>query len=283
MSGGDECVPCRRGVSHGGIVPDTRSPTGDTRKTQPRDAHGIVSAVSAEPLLVLTFNVFNHAEGEAAFAGRMGAISDLILGLAPDVVCLQEVPNPDVARAFAFGLSQRKEWAMRVALTEMRRPDGWREYLAIIHPGTAAAARTIAAPTGEHIGIAVTLAASKVTVVSAHLNPHSAEARHAQARCLLDALPGNGPALLCGDLNAAPGGGTLKLLEGKLDLLAPDTGGPPTFPTGLRTEIQGEPAILDYILGRAVAMEERGIAGADEVNGRWASDHAAVWARVRVG
>ncbi len=235
-----------------------------------------------EPIVVLTLNVYNHAEGDAAFASRMGAISDLVLGLAPDVVCLQEVPDPDVARALAFALSQRKEWAMRLALTEMRRPDGWREHLAIIHPGTATTARTIAAPTGERVGIAVTLAASKTTVVSAHLNPHSAEARHAQAACLLEAFPAGGPALLCGDLNAAPGGGTLKLLEAQFERLAPHSDGPPTFPTGLRPEIQAKPAILDHILGRRVQVEDQGLVGAETVNGRWASDHAGVWARVRI-
>jgi endonuclease/exonuclease/phosphatase family metal-dependent hydrolase len=237
--------------------------------------------VPGEPILVLTFNLYNQAEGDAAFGGRFGAISDLILGLAPDVVCLQEVPSPDVARMLALGLTQRKQWAMRVAATEMRRPDGWREHLAIIHTGTMAAARTIAAPTGEHVGIGLTLSPSRLSIISAHLNPHSAESRHEQARALLAALPANGPAIVCGDLNATPQGGTLSALREKLTVLAPAQDSPPTFPTGLRTGTDAQPVVLDYILGRDVDVEATGSVGAEPVNGRWASDHTGVWARIR--
>ena len=107
--------------------------------------------MAGEPIVVLTYNVYNHEGGEGDFAKRFATIAQLITELAPDVVCLQEVPSPEPARRLAALLSKRKQWAMRVACTEMKRPDGWREHLAIIHKGTMRAAWQVAAPTGEPV------------------------------------------------------------------------------------------------------------------------------------
>lgn len=236
-----------------------------------------------EPIVVLTWNILNHHEGDAGFTRRFGVIARLILDLAPDVVCLQEVPSPEAARKLAALLSERKRWAMRVACTELRRPDGWHEHLAIIHRGTMKTASRVAASTGEHIAIGLTLAGSGLTINSVHLNPHSAEVRHEQAATLRDALPRTGPLLVGGDLNAAPNGGTLAVLREELECLAPEEGSPPTFPTPLREGNAPPPAILDYILGRGVRVLESGLVGAEAVEAIWASDHAGVWARVEIG
>jgi endonuclease/exonuclease/phosphatase family metal-dependent hydrolase len=234
----------------------------------------------ADPIRILTYNIYNHrGDDERDFAARFDALASVILDVAPDVVCLQEAPDTASVRRLTAALVQRQRRAMFAACTEMVRPDGWREHLAIIHPGTRSVAKTHSAATGERIAIAVTLAASGVTVVNTHLNPHSGEVRHAQAEGLLGLLPERGAVVLCGDLNATPGGGTLGVLGSVLTPLAPDPAGDPTFPTGLRGETEGAPpAILDHILGRGLVVESAGLAGAQRVGGVWPSDHVGVWA-----
>jgi endonuclease/exonuclease/phosphatase (EEP) superfamily protein YafD len=88
--------------------------------------------------------------------------------------------------------------------------------------------------------------------------------------------------LLCGDLNAVPGGGTLATLATQLQPLAPDSSVRSTFPTPLRADLAGHPgAVLDHILGRGVVVVEWGVAGDEPIDGIWPSDHLAIWARVR--
>lgn len=235
----------------------------------------------SESLTVLTYNLYNHHDGESAFANRIEALAATIADTTPDVVCLQEAPSTDFLRALAAFLSHRQKRALRLACTEMRRPDGWSEFLAIIHPGTTRAARVHAAPTGEHVGISVATAALGITVINAHLDPHSPGARHAQAGVLLRALPQSGPVLLCGDLNGTPGGETLSLLQTRLSALAPPPGVERTYPTGLRTDMAGTAGlVLDHILGRDMRVEACGLAGDEPVGGAWPSDHVAVWAKV---
>ena len=235
-----------------------------------------------EALTVLTYNVYNHHSGDSAFANRVDAIVEVIVDTRPDVVCIQEAPSTGFLRALAAQLTRDQKRYMRVACTEMRRPDGWTEHIGIIHPGTGRTATVHSAPTGEHIGISVHLAGANLTVASVHLNPHQAETRHGQATRLSDELPESGPLILCGDLNAVPGGGTLATLSTRLQTLAPDSSITSTFPTPLRTELAENPgAVLDHILGRGLVVEASGIAGNEPIGGIWPSDHVAIWARIR--
>ena len=245
------------------------------------EAHyGLV--VANESLTVLTYNVYNHHAGETAFSNRMRAIIAVVTSAKPDVVCIQEAPSTGFLRMLGAHLSREQRRYMRVACTEMRRPDGWVEHLGVIHPGTTRTATVHAAPSGENIGIAVHVVGTNLTVVSTHLNPHHADTRHAQAARLCDELPPHGPVLLCGDLNAVPGGGTLATLVTQLRPLAPDASLRSTFPTPLRADLGGNPgAVLDHILGRDVEVEEWGLAGDEPIGGTWPSDHLAIWARVR--
>jgi endonuclease/exonuclease/phosphatase family metal-dependent hydrolase len=232
----------------------------------------------ADPLRVLTYNILNENQGEGAFDRRFGTIAALVLDLKPDVVCLQEAPDTASVRRLVAMMVERQQRAMFVALTKMEQADGWQEYLAIIHPGTRAVATRQTAPSGERVAVSLKLAASNISVTTTHLNPFSSEARHAQAASILASLPDDGPAMLCGDLNAAPTGETLKLLQTKLEVLAPNLAGPPTFATGLRKEPAS--VILDYILGRGLKAVDAGLVGDRQVNGIWPSDHIGVWADV---
>jgi len=238
--------------------------------------------VAQESLTVLTYNVYNHHAGDSAFSGRTNALIEVITRVQPDVVCIQEAPSTGFLRLLAAHLTQQQRRYMRVACTEMLRPDGWSEHIGIIHPGTGRAATVHHAPTGERIGISIHLANANLALASVHLNPHHAETRHQQAARLGGELPGDCPTLLCGDLNAVPGGGTLGVLSARFQPLAPDSSIKATFPTPLRADLAGNPGVvLDHILGRAVEVDSWGVAGNESIGGVWPSDHLAVWARVR--
>ena len=238
----------------------------------------------AEALRILTFNVLNEPESPGAFAARFDAIRELVVGLEPDVVCLQEMPDGEFVIKLTGLMVQKQHRAMFSACTRLERPDGWSETLAIIHPGVRKVARKIVSPNGARIGIGVTLAATGLNVFSVHLNPGSAELRHAEANAIIEALPPPSlPSVVCGDFNAIPGGETMKVLEERLVRLAPAAETARTFPTGIEGKYKDiDGVVFDYILGHGVEVETSDLLGVEPVKGKWASDHIGVWARVRV-
>ncbi len=240
--------------------------------------------VAGQSLKILTYNVYNHHEGDHAFATRQHALMETIAEVEPDVVCLQEAPSTAFLRSLVAYLSKRQERHLRLACTEMRRADGWNEHLAVIHPGTARAATVHTSPSGESVGVSVLVAAGPgLRVASVHLNPHDAELRRAQAARLSQELGEGGATVLAGDFNATPGGKTLAALSETLCHLAPDGRVASTYPTAMKTGPEGAPGgVLDHLFGRGVTLEEWGLCGNAPVDGRWPSDHAGVWARVRL-
>ncbi len=233
----------------------------------------------ASSIRVLTYNLCNESEGERAFARRFDAMCATILDAAPDVVCLQEVPDTNTVVRLAGLLVERQQRALFMALTKMERANGWVEYLAIIHPGTRRTATRYAAPGGERIAISLTLASAPLTVMSAHLDPHTMEARRVEAEGLLSALPGEGAAVICGGLNAEADGGLPTPFRDRLARLAPEPAGPATFPTGLRTG-PGAASVRDYIIGTGVKTVASGLIGLEPIGGIVPSDHAGVWADI---
>ncbi|HEY5436314.1 MAG TPA: hypothetical protein VIK13_13850, partial [Candidatus Limnocylindrales bacterium] len=119
----------------------------------------------ANSIRVLTYNLCKETEGERAFARRFDAICATIIDAAPDVVCLQEVPDPNYVVHLAGLIVERQGRAMFMALTKMERTNGWTEYLAVIHPGTRRTATRHAAPGGERIAISLTLSSVPLTVM----------------------------------------------------------------------------------------------------------------------
>lgn len=235
----------------------------------------------ASSIRVLTYNLCNEQEGERAFALRFHAIAAAILDAAPDVVCLQEVPNTNSVVELAGLLVERQRRAMFMALTKLERANGWVEYLAIIHPGTRRTATRYAALTGERIALSLTLSSAPLTVMSAHLDPHTSAARRTEAEGILSGLPGEGAAVICGGLNADDDGGLPVPFRERLATLAPASEGSPTFPTPLRAE-QGSPGVRDYILGSGVKTIASGLIGLEPIGGIVPSDHAGVWADIEL-
>jgi len=235
----------------------------------------------ATSIRVLTYNLCNEHEGDRAFARRFDAICAAILDAAPDVVCLQEVPDTNTVVELAGLLVERQRRAMFMALTKLERANGWVEYLAIIHPGTRRTASRYAAPGGERIALSVTLSSAPLTVMSAHLDPHASAARRVEAEGLLSALPGEGAAVICGGFNADDDGGLPAPFRDRLATLAPEPAGPSTFPTGLRAE-EGAPGMRDYIIGTGVKTIASGLIGLEPIGGVVPSDHAGVWADIEL-
>src|SRR5258708_30739870 len=143
----------------------------------------------AETLRILTFNVLNEPASPGAFETRFDTIRELVVGLDPDVVCLQEMPDGEFVLKLTGLMVQKQHRAMFSACTRLQRPDGWSETLAIIHPGVRKVARKVTSPNGAHVGIGVTLGATGLNVFSVHLNPTSADLRHGEAVAILAALP----------------------------------------------------------------------------------------------
>jgi endonuclease/exonuclease/phosphatase family metal-dependent hydrolase len=235
----------------------------------------------ATSIRVLTYNLCNEQEGDRAFARRFKAIAAAILDAAPDVVCLQEVPDTNTVVELAGLLVERQRRAMFMALTKLERTNGWVEYLAIIHPGTRHTATRYAAPGGERIALSLTLSSAPLTVMSAHLDPHTAEARRVEAEGLLAGLHGEGAIVIGGGLNADDDGGLPVPFRDRLATLAPASEGSPTFPTTLRSE-QSAPGVRDYILGSRVKTIASGLIGLEPIGGIVPSDHAGVWADIEL-
>lgn len=236
----------------------------------------------ATSIRVLTYNLCNEQEGERAFALRFDAIAAAILDAAPDVVCLQEVPDTNTVVELAGLLVERQRRAMFMALTKLERANGWVEYLAIIHPGTRRTATRFAAPGGERIALSLTLSSAPLTVMSAHLDPHTAEARRVEAEGLLAGLHGEGATVICGGLNADADddGGLPVPFRDRLATLAPASEGSP-IPTALRSE-PSAPGVRDYILGSGVKTIASGLIGLEPIGGIIPSDHAGVWADIEL-
>jgi endonuclease/exonuclease/phosphatase family metal-dependent hydrolase len=235
----------------------------------------------ATSIRVLTYNLCNEQEGERAVRLRFKAIAAAILDAAPDVVCLQEVPDTNTVVELAGLLVEQQRRAMFMALTKLERTNGWVEYLAIIHPGTRHTATRYAAPGGERIALSLTLSSAPLTVISAHLDPHTAEARRVEAEGLLAGLHGEGAIVIGGGLNADDDGGLPVPFRDRLATLAPASEGSPTFPTALRSEQSG-PGVRDYILGSGVKTVALGLIGLEPIGGIVPSDHAGVWADIEL-
>lgn len=235
-------------------------------------------------ITILTYNIYDQPDGPFAFEKRINLLAETIAGVNPDVICLQEVPSDQFLRALTAFLHRKTGRALRVATTVVPREGGRDFRVALFHPGTRRTAKRLQTEDGKCFGVEVMVTTPALTVVSAHLESTTSEARIAQAEALVSATEDYGALVVCGDLNAAPGSPEFAVIEGSLSRLAPSAEVSHTFPTGLRPEhAKREPAVFDHILGRGVTVLASGVVGdAPSEDGLWPSDHAGVWATVSV-
>ncbi|WP_017596438.1 endonuclease/exonuclease/phosphatase family protein [Nocardiopsis potens] len=148
---------------------------------------------------VLSWNI----RYDAWTPSRREAVHALLAAQAPDVVCLQEIPSDDPARARDIaehlGLAARIAPAPNGLHTAVLVPPGWEEVAWDVKYASAlwhgAGALTVRAPSWP----------VPLTVVSAHLVPHDVDAAVGEARLLIGRVQRQGcPGILVGDINHAP-------------------------------------------------------------------------------
>lgn len=207
------------------------------------------------------------------FLDDRAAAARIIRALAPDVLCLQEVPRRLLApqRVAAFAAECGLTWSghhrgsggttiftsLRVKVVESRH---FRLRVALAQRTRGFAVARVAIPGREPIAVA-----------SVHLSLKAPErARHAQQ--ILRAV-GVTDAIICGDLNEQSDGAAWKLIATPLRLISPTS---PTFPS------RAPRRLLDVIFASpgitALAHPEIGLDAEDLIA---ASDHRPVWVDIR--
>jgi endonuclease/exonuclease/phosphatase family metal-dependent hydrolase len=251
-------------------------------------------------LTVATFNIYKHED----FDARLPAILAVLRDVRAGVVCFQEVPpGRDMAAHIA-----REAGYEHVAESAFTRPDdGWSEALAVLSRFPIVATEPVDLRPGVRNCFRVRLEADglPLDIYNTHLHPRDSELRQREAAVIMERLAREPEvrAVLCGDFNAVPEGGTMAVVWPHLrsayemaNARHPET----TFPTPLRPLAGRQPgfserreappsdeesqakAAIDYVLVRPSHFRplEAAVIGAEPVEGVWPSDHFGVFARM---
>lgn len=213
----------------------------------------------------------------------------VIAGLArlnADVICVQEAATWCLqAHWVAWRLSRRTGRRYRVRFARKRGRRGLFEGIAVLSALPTGRQQVLGIGGSGRVAQRVRIGTENVrfTVANAHLEHRSfnGELRGSQVEAILGWLKrAPGPAVLCGDFNDVPESPALAGLT-------------PTFRSvfaGLEVQVAGtSPArapsrIIDYIFAtEGIDVLEAGQFLEQPVDGRWASDHVGLWARVSVG
>lgn len=213
------------------------------------------AAVADVPLRVLSYNI-HHGRGTDGVVD-LERIAGVIRSSAADVVLLQEVDD----RTDRTGrIDQTAELGRLTGLhAEFGRQidfQGGRYGQAILSHTPLEEPRVHVLPgdpdreTRIAFAVRTTVAGRSLVIVGTHLHHRDAAARLEQARAIEAIDLGAGPAILGGDLNAAPGSEPLAALLASWQATTAEP--QPTFPAG-------EPARqIDFILYRAAGVLEPG-------------------------
>lgn len=208
------------------------------------------------------------------------AAARIVRAMAPDVLCLQEVPRHPLSgwRVRRFARECGMSWQGG------HRGGGGTTVLtgARVSPVAARHTRLTVALFTRSRGYAVVRIrptdqpdAVPLTVASVHLSLNAGE-RHVHSRTILDDITatagGSRRLVLAGDLNETRSGGARQLLESRLRLVSPDA---PTYPVRRPT------AVLDVILASPdIEVLPHRHLDLDEDDLISASDHRPVWADI---
>ncbi len=244
----------------------------------------------SEELTVGTLNVWGRW---ADWPRRLETLRAAYPSPGPDVLMLQEVRD-DAAGDQAAEIAAALGYSDRITVEGHRGDDGG-EGLAILsrRPLEGAHAEHLPAsdPVRRVLVARVAIADEMVTLVCGHTVAVPEAARRAQVAALLCRT--DVPLILGADLNEPPDALRADIAEAGLrDCLPPDA--PPTWPmckvtfgAAWENQLRRAPHFslrrrrLDYLLCRGVVPLD---ARVDELSadGRYASDHALVWARFRL-
>ncbi|MFM6851561.1 MAG: endonuclease/exonuclease/phosphatase family protein [Terrabacter sp.] len=228
-------------------------------------------------LRVMSYNVHDLRDDRAAAAR-------VVRSVAPDILCLQEVPRrlttevrlPRFARACGLAWHRGRLRTGGTAVLVGPR---------VVLVGRSRGRLSVRFPdrTRGYAAATVTLpgAARPVTVVSVHLGLRADErVRHTAA--VLERFVVSGPSrpgahgvVVAGDLNEGSEGRAFAALAGRLRLVSGETA---TFPAGAPT------AVLDVVFaGPDLTVVESAPADADERDLARGSDHRPVWVDLDLG
>lgn len=220
-------------------------------------------SVAAPGLRVVSWNVRD-------LLGDPLAVHRVLRSLAPDVVCLQEVPRRPGSRwqvaalARAAGLlyvTGGRDAGGTALLVSLRAEVGWAASLRL--PVAGRTTRRRGAVVAE-VGLPGT---SRVAVAGVHLGL-DAEERLRHCALVRAAVPAGLPLVVCGDLNERPDGASWQAFG---DVRDPEPAAPPTFPAAApRSRIDA------VLVGPGVEVLSYGDGGADGGDVRVASDHVPV-------
>ena len=244
---------------------------------------------------IVTLNTW---KGEGDYPARMATTIDLLAGLDPDIVLLQEVfavPSRGLCAADTLSAALGLHCAFHPARKKMRPFEGGdvlsQSGLAVLARAEILSSSPVALPDdprdGERMAQIVRIGgAAPVTVLNLHLThlPDAAALRRQQLIAALSALPDgiNGPVIAGGDFNDAVDDGWLAPVAPALPGLTirntrHDVPNAPATPTLVDPPSDGRPGCIDHIL--TVRAAESGPVGTLETGhhgGREVSDHRAV-------
>ena len=260
---------------------------------------------SDRPLRFITLNTWKN---DGDYAARVAAMTTGLRLLEPDVVLLQEVfrladGTMDTARALAGALGLALAYAP--ARTKLRRWHGQdvesESGLAVLARGRLAGIERVPLPSDEHGGERIALLVNAVLAAGAHVLVgcvhlshlrDDAARRRQQLETILAHPRWRTPAhmrILGGDFNAPAEASEVRWLGEHHDLVITDVFGvatrrQPTHPMPSRVDRAGRS--IDFLFTvtprghPSPVVTLAGIALDNPVDGVWASDHAAVVARV---
>ena len=218
-------------------------------------------------LRVASYNTRDFLDDRAAAARVVRAI-------APDVLCLQEVPRRLFAgiRVRRFARECGMQWADHhrgsggtAIFTSLRVEVGESRHFRL-------RVRLAQRRRGFALARVVVAGAAPVAVASVHLSLRADE-RLAHARIILGAV-GDTPAILCGDLNEEASGAAWQLVASGMRMVGPTA---PTYPA------RAPRRLLDVIFvspGLAALPHREAPVHPDDILA--ASDHRPVWADIRL-
>jgi len=233
----------------------------------------------------LTIATLNLRGAHDSWPRREPLVIDGLAKLRPDVLCLQEAATWCLqAHWVAWRLSHRTGRKYRVSFAPKRGYRGLFEGIAILSALPKKEHRTLALGGSGRVAQRVVLQANanRLVIANAHLEhrSHSAALRGSQVEAILGWLKDSkDPAIIAGDLNDVP----------ESPALAGFAPGFRSVFAGLDVELVGtSPAhdphrIIDYIMAvEGVEVLDAGKFLDEPRNGRWASDHIGLWAKVRI-
>jgi endonuclease/exonuclease/phosphatase family metal-dependent hydrolase len=259
-------------------------------------APGSASAVRSDTLTIVTLNLWHDQRN---WPRRRALIIEELRRLRPDVICLQEVLQHAALRNQAYELADLLGYD-EVTFSSVDPDTSVKRYgnaILALHPMLETDGKALA-PESDYRTVAhvrIDFQGHPVDVFDTHLH-HSAEGtaiRAEQVRDLLEYIQrrrGEGPAVLAGDFNAAPGAleleGVTRRFSDAFTALHPGAGGDTV--TTLNPAMGHAPRRIDYVFaardGRPalVPLSSEIVLDRPAGGGAWPSDHFGVVARFRL-